>query len=147
MSTGIGFRELLAIAFGPGGEVLGERIVGALLVPENADDPPPPAVVGQLKTVDAAGEGSFGGGVAEFVAAGDVSDIAEGLDAIDDGAFEESVLREIVARALDIFIDAAGAKSIEVSPDFMSSTPGPRATSPSRRKPPKPIARGKTVSR
>ena len=80
------------------------------MVPENADDPPTLAVVGQLKTVDAAGEWRFARGVARFVAAKNVCDVAEGLDAIDDGAFEESVLSEIVARALDIFIDAARAK-------------------------------------
>ena len=85
-------RLLVFVGFGFGGKFLGERVVGALLVPEDADDPPAFAIISQLDTVNAAGEGRFTGGVAGFVAAEDLGDVAKRLDAADDGTFEKAML-------------------------------------------------------
>lgn len=73
-------------------EFLGKWIVRPLGVPKDADDPPALAVVEQLEAIDAARERSLTGGMARFVAAENLSNVAKGLDAIDDGAFEETVL-------------------------------------------------------
>jgi hypothetical protein len=93
-----------------GGEIFGKRVVGALFVPKDADDPPALAVVEKLKTVDAAREGSFAGGVARFVTAENLGDVAEGLNAIHDGVLEETVLEEVAAGPSGVFIGAHGAK-------------------------------------
>ena len=58
-----------------------------------------------MNAVNAADEGLFAGGVARFVAAEDLGDVAELLDAIDDRAFVEGMGGEIVASALDVVID------------------------------------------
>jgi len=94
---------------GFGGEIFGEGVVGALGVPEDADDPPAFAVVEELDAVDAAREGCFAGGVAGFVAAEDLRDVAVGFDAVDDRAFEETILEEIATRALGVVVDGVGA--------------------------------------
>lgn len=91
-----------------GCEIFGERIVGALFVPQDADDPPALAVVEELKAVDAACEGGFASVVAGFVAAEDLSDIAKSLDAAADGRFEETVFEEIGAAAVDVIIHGVG---------------------------------------
>jgi len=78
---------------------LGERVVGALFVPEDGDDPPALAIVGQLDAVNAAGEGRFTCGAAGFVAGEDLGDVAKRLDAAHDRAFEKTVLCEIAAGA------------------------------------------------
>ena len=93
-----------------GGEFLGQRVIGALFIPENADDPPALAVVEKLKAVDAAREGRFASGVARFVTAEDLSDVAEGLDAVHDRVFEETVLEEVTAGARSVFIGAHRTK-------------------------------------
>ena len=92
-----------------GGEFLGQRVVGALFVPENVDDPPALAVVDHLDAVNAAGEGRFAEGVAGFVAAENLRDGAEGLDVIDDGLFEEAIFQEVAAAEADVVLDAVGA--------------------------------------
>ena len=53
-----------------------------------------------------AGEGFFVEGVAGFVAAEDLDDVAEAVDLIDDGLFVEGVGFEIVAGELDVVIGA-----------------------------------------
>ncbi len=58
-----------------------------------------------MDAVDAADEGLFGGGVARFVAAEDLGDVAEAFDAIDDGGLKEAVGGEIFAGALDVVVD------------------------------------------
>jgi len=93
---------------GLGGEILGERIIRALFVPEDANDPPALAVVEELKAVDAAREGRFAEGVAGFVAAEDLGDVAEGFDAAVDGRFEKTVLEEVCAATIDVVIDGVG---------------------------------------
>lgn len=93
---------------GLGGEFVGERIIRALFVPEDADDPPALAVVEKLKAVDAAREGRFAEGVAGFVAAEDLSDVAEGFDAAVDGRFEKTVLEEVSAATIDVIIHGVG---------------------------------------
>src|SRR5437867_1319379 len=92
-------KALVSIGFRPGGKFLRERVVRAFLVPEDADDPPAFAIVGQLDAVNAAGEGRFTGGVAGFVAAEDLGDVAKRLDAADDRALEKAMLCEIAAGA------------------------------------------------
>jgi len=89
-------------------EILRERIIGPLFVPEDADDPPALAVVENLKAVDAAREGRFAEGVAGFVAAEDLSNVAEGFDAAVDGRFEKTVLEEVSAAAVDVIIHGVG---------------------------------------
>lgn len=91
-------------------KIFGERIVRALFIPENTDDPPALAVVEKLKAVDAARERRFASSVARFVAAEDLSDVAKGLDAIHDRVFKETVLEEIAASARSVFIGAHGTK-------------------------------------
>src|SRR6266850_3772793 len=102
-------KALVSIGFRPGGKFLRERIVGALFVPEDGDDPPAFAIVGQLDAVNAAGEGRFTGGAAGFVAAEDLGDVAKRLDATDDRAFEKTVLREIASGAR--YISFHGART------------------------------------
>src|SRR5882672_8468497 len=102
-------KALVSIGFRPGGKFLRERIVGALLVPEDADNPPALAIVGQLDAVDAAGEGRLTGGAAGFVAAEDVGDVAKRLDAADDRTLEKTVLCEIAAGAR--YISFHGART------------------------------------
>src|SRR6266850_469603 len=92
-------KALVSIGFRPGGKFLGERIVGTLLVPEDADDPPALAIVDQLETVDAAGEGRLTGSAAGLVAAEDVGNVAKRLDAADDRTLEKAMLSEIAAGA------------------------------------------------
>jgi hypothetical protein len=93
---------------GLGGEILGKRIIGALFVPEDADDPPTLAIIEELKAVNAAGEGGFARVVAGFVAAEGLSDVAEGFDAAMDGRFEKTVLEEVSAAAGDVVLDGVG---------------------------------------
>src|SRR6266403_880720 len=93
----------------PGSEFLGQRIIGALLVPKNAYDPPALAIVCQLKTVDATGERRCPRVVPGFVAAKDMGDVAKGLDATDDRTFEKTMLGEVTASAGDILLDGARA--------------------------------------
>src|SRR5258708_4309692 len=93
----------------PGGEFLGQRIIRAFFIPKNAYDPPALAVVSHLKTVDAAGERCFADGVPGFVAAKNMGDVAKGLHAADDRAFEETVLGEVAVSASDILLDGARA--------------------------------------
>jgi len=52
-----------------------------------------------------AGEGLFVGGVAGFVAAEDLGDVAECLDTVDDGTFVESVRFEVTACAASVSFD------------------------------------------
>jgi len=52
-----------------------------------------------------AGEGLFVGGVAGFVAAENLGDVAECLDTVDDGTFVESVRFEVTARAASVSFD------------------------------------------
>jgi len=87
------------------GHIGGQRIGGGFFVPEDAEDPPTRAVVEELNAVDAADEGLVAGGVARFVAAEDLGDVAEAFDAVDDGGFKEAVGGEIFAGALDIIVD------------------------------------------
>jgi hypothetical protein len=93
---------------GLGGEILGQWIIRALLVPEDVDDPPTLAIVEELKAVDATREGRFAGVVVGFVAAEDLSDVAEGLDTAIDGRFEKTVLEEVSAAAGDVVLDGVG---------------------------------------
>jgi len=86
---------------GAGGHVCRKRIVGGFLVPKDREHPPTLAVVEHLHAVDAANERLFLFGFAGFVAGEDLGDIAEALDFVDDGGFEERVRVEIVAAALD----------------------------------------------
>src|SRR5216684_528433 len=92
-----------------GGEFLGNRIIGPLFVPKNAYDPPPLAIVSQLKTVDATGERRFSWGAPGFVAAKDMGDVAKGLDAADDRTFEKTMLGNVTAGAGDMLLDGARA--------------------------------------
>ncbi len=62
-----------------------------------------------MDAIDAAGERGIGEGVAGFVTAENLGDVAEDLDAIDDGFFEETVLQEIGAAETDVVFDAVGA--------------------------------------
>jgi len=94
---------------GRGSEFLGERIVRALFIPKDIDDPPALAIKSHLKTVDAAGERRFARGVAGFVAAEDLRDVAEGLHAADDGLFEETVFQKIGAAEADVVFDGVWA--------------------------------------
>src|ERR1700674_3262119 len=94
---------------GGDGEICGERVGGGFFVPEDAEDVPAGAVVEELNAVDAAGEGFFGGGVAGFVAAEDLRDIAEFINVIDDGGFEEAVFGEVAAGAFDVVVDGEEA--------------------------------------
>src|ERR1700722_2946760 len=96
---------------GLGGEILGQRIVRALFVPQDADDPPAFAVVEKLEAVDAARERRFAGGVTRFVAAENLGDVAEGLHAIDDGTFEEAGFEEVAAGELGVVAGAHGTKA------------------------------------
>src|SRR5882724_10342411 len=102
-------KALVSIGFRPGRKFLGERIVGALFVPEDGDDPPAFAIVGQLDAVNATGEGRFTGGATGFVATEDVGDVAKRLDTAHDRAFEKTVLCEIAARAR--YISFHGART------------------------------------
>jgi hypothetical protein len=45
------------------------------------------------------------GGIAGFITAEDLGDIAEFLDAVDDGTFEEAVRQEIISSQMDVVID------------------------------------------
>src|SRR5260370_6505372 len=89
----------------PGGEFLGNRIIGALFIPKNAYDPPALAIVRQLKTVDATGEGRFTRSVPGFVAAKDMGDVAKGLDAADDRTFEKPMLGKVPAGSGDLLLN------------------------------------------
>jgi len=91
-----------------GGEILGQRIIGALFVPEDADDPPTLAVVEELKAIDSAREGRFAGVVAGLVTAEDLRDIAKGFDAAMDGRFEKTVFEEVSAATSDVVLDGVG---------------------------------------
>ena len=82
-----------------------KKIIAALLVPHDAEHPPAGAVVEKLNTIDAASKRFLGRGVARLITAEDLGDITETLDAIDDGGFEESVLREVCAGAFDVIVD------------------------------------------
>lgn len=93
-----------------GGEFLGQWVVGALFIPENTDDPPALAVVEKLKAVDPAREGRFASSVTRFVAAEDLSDVTESLDAVHDRVFKETVLEEVAAGARSVFIGAHRTK-------------------------------------
>src|SRR6266849_11075250 len=79
------------------GEFGRKGVGGGFFVPEDADDPPTAAVIEKLDAVDASGEGLFATGVAGFVTAEDVDDIAEFFDAIDDGTLEERMSLEVAA--------------------------------------------------
>src|SRR5260370_24123411 len=92
-----------------GGEFLWNRIIGALFIPKNAYDPPPLAIVRQLKAVDATGEGRFTRSVPGFVTAKDMGDVAKGLNAADDRTFEKTMLGKVNAGAGDILLDGARA--------------------------------------
>src|SRR5690349_2472140 len=89
-----------------GGEFLGKRIVAALLVPQDADNPPARAVVEQLNTVDAASERRFSGTATGLVAAEDLRDVSKSFDAIHDRAFEKGMLQKIIAGPLGVVFDA-----------------------------------------
>src|SRR5258708_34586427 len=89
--------------------MLGQRIIGALLVRKNAYDPPALAIVCELKAVDAAGERRFPRGVPGFVTAKDMGDVAKGLDATDDRTFEKTMLGEVTATAGNILLDGVRA--------------------------------------
>src|SRR6267378_3681953 len=102
-------RNWYLFAVGLDGKFLGQRIIGTLFVPEDADNPPALAIVGQLETVDAAGEGRFTGGAAGFVATEDLGDVAKRLHAAHDRAFEKTVLCEIAAGAR--YISFHGART------------------------------------
>src|ERR1700690_4407412 len=104
----INIRRLVLVVCGLGGEFLGQRIVGALLVPKDAGDPPALAVEGEFDTVDPTGEGRFGWGVAGFVAAKNMSNVAEGVDTANEWAFEKTVLRKIGASSADILFSGVG---------------------------------------
>jgi len=104
-------RRSVPVAGRLGSKFLGKRVVVALLVPQDADNPPTAAIVKQLNAVDAAGKRSFAGRAARFVAAEDLGNVSKGLDAIHDGAFEESVLCEVAARPLGVIFDAHGVDS------------------------------------
>src|SRR5579863_4276767 len=88
-------------------QVFGERIARALLVPEDADDPPAIAVIEKLNAVDAARERLAARSAARFIAAENLRDVAELFDAIGDGRFVEGVRHEISAAALDVVFHAA----------------------------------------
>src|SRR6267378_2351823 len=93
----------------PGSEFLGDTIIGPLFVPKNAYDPPPLAIVSQLKTVDAAGDRRFPDGAPRFVAAKDLGDVAKRLDTADDRTFEKTMLGKVTAGTGDILLDGARA--------------------------------------
>src|SRR5205085_1727329 len=90
---------------------LGKRIVGAFLVPQDADNPPAAAIIEHLNAVDAACERSFTRSVAGLVAAKDLSDISERFDAIHDRTLVKGVLKEVVACGLGIVFDAHRANA------------------------------------
>jgi hypothetical protein len=98
--------QLFLIGGGFGGEFLGKRIVGALLVPQDADNPPTAAVVEQLNAIDAASERRFSGSATGLVAAEDLCDVSESFDAIHDGALKKGVLQEIIAGSFGVVLDA-----------------------------------------
>ena len=79
------------------------------------EDPPALAVVEELNAVDAAGEGLFVRSVAGFVAAEDLGDVPEFLDAIDDGGFVEAVGGEEFSGALDVVVDDEKARGGEAA--------------------------------
>jgi hypothetical protein len=93
---------------GLSGEIFGERIIWALFVPEDADDPPALAVVEELKAVDSTRERRFAGVVAGFVAAKDLGNVAKGFDAAVDGRFEKTVLEKVGAATGDVVIHGVG---------------------------------------
>ena len=62
-----------------------------------------------------AGEGLFVGGVAGFVAAEDLGDVAEFLDAVGDSALVESVCFEVAAGAAGVAFDIEKANRAAVS--------------------------------
>src|SRR5215472_135741 len=91
-----------------GGKFLGERVVVALLVPQDAHNPPSAAIVKQLNAVDPASKRSFAGSASGFVAAEDLGDVSEGLDAIHDGTFIKSMFCEVTAGPPGVILDAHG---------------------------------------
>ena len=54
--------------------------------------------------------------MARFVAAEDLGDVAEALDFIDDGGFEETVGEEVFARAVDVVFDGEKANGVGTFP-------------------------------
>src|SRR6266436_2499820 len=90
------WRGKLQLGFASGSgfccKFLGERVVRAFGVPEDADDPPTLAVVEELEAVDAARERRFAGDVAGLVATEDLGDVPERFNTIDDRILEEAVL-------------------------------------------------------
>lgn len=110
MAGASGGRSLQAreLKSGLSSKILGKRIVGALFVPEDADDPPAFAVVEELKAVDSAREGRIASVVAGLVAAEDLRHVAEDFDAAVDGRFEKTVLEEVSAAAVDVIIHGVG---------------------------------------
>src|SRR5215471_1008999 len=93
------------------GKFLGERIVGALLIPKDADDPPTSAIIEQLNAVDPAGERGLSRSMAGFVAAEDLRDVSECFNPIHDGTFKESVLQKVIACTLGVVFDAHRANA------------------------------------
>jgi hypothetical protein len=88
-----------------GGHFGRQWIGGGFFVPQDAEDPPAGPVVEELDAVDAAGEELFVGGVARFVAAEDLRDVAEFLDAVDDGGFEEAVSIEVGSGEMNVVVN------------------------------------------
>src|SRR5216683_2449075 len=84
----------------------GDRVGGALAVPEDVNDPVAVAVFEELEAVDAAGEGSgVCGVVAGLVGAPDVDDVSELLDLVVDAALEEAAGGHGAAAARDVVVD------------------------------------------
>src|ERR1700722_3482352 len=92
--------ELIWQAFG------GDGVRGGFGVPEDGDGPVAVAVLEELEAVDAAGErGGVVDVVAGLVGAPDLHDVAELLDLIVDGVFEEAGRGHSGAAAGDVTVD------------------------------------------
>src|SRR5215813_823747 len=81
-----------------------ERVLGALLIPEDAYHVPTLTIVKKLKAVDAASKGLFTWGVSRFVGAEDVSFLAKLLGFAREFTFIESMFLEIFCRAFNVTI-------------------------------------------
>src|SRR6266481_1990491 len=79
--------------------------------PINGQDPPARSVVHKLETVDAAGEGLLVLGVTRFVGAPAVRDVVPGLNAVGDGAFEETVFGEIIPGPRGVLVRRGHARN------------------------------------
>src|SRR2546430_17495420 len=83
-----------------------KRVFGAFVLPINADDPPPRAIIEQLEAVDPAHERiGILGIVPRLVRAPDMSDSAKLLGSSHDFFFKKTVPSKIPLHAIDVAID------------------------------------------